>query len=143
MRTIMLGLFVCAGSCLAGNPLPAASIESDLDACIEREPSNAGSIACIETAAKRWDEELNRVYGQLMKQLPASARKPAREAQRKWIEFRDAEWKSIDAVHETMQGTMYAPMQAAARKDVVRRRVGELEHQLRFLEQHGGAEEKD
>jgi uncharacterized protein YecT (DUF1311 family) len=45
-----------------------------------------------------------------------------RHAQRRWLQYRDADLLLIDAVYELTKGTMYAPMQAYSHLRLVRER---------------------
>ena len=74
-----------------------------------------------------WDKELNRIWGELMRELPAPAKDSLRAAQRKWIAFRDAEHEALALAYGAMPGTMYLVMHADAVSSLTRDRVRELD----------------
>jgi uncharacterized protein YecT (DUF1311 family) len=78
-------------------------------------------------ATEAWDKELNRVWRELMAELPAAAKEPLRVAQRKWIAFRDAELEALASAYGAMPGTMFLVMQADAASTLTRDRVRQLE----------------
>lgn len=62
---------------------------------------------CIIAARERWDAELNRVYQILMQTLPDDSKRQLRDAQRKWIAFRDAQAASISTIVGTRDGSIH------------------------------------
>lgn len=101
-------------------------IDVELAAALEKDPSTHGQVRALERAARRWDEELNRVYRDLIAALPARARPTLRASQRAWIAFRDAERRAIAGVFGDLDGTMFQPMRAQAWLNVTRERVRTL-----------------
>src|SRR2546422_2085931 len=85
-------------------------IDKALDACIDKNGSTAGMVECTDKAYAAWDKELNKNYGELMRALNPKQKEALRLAQLEWIKYRDLEFKSIDSVYDTLQGTMYIPM---------------------------------
>jgi uncharacterized protein YecT (DUF1311 family) len=105
-------------------------IDKALDACIEKNGSTAGMTQCTETAFTAWDKELNRSYGEFMRQLKPAQKEALRLSQLEWIKYRDLEFKFIDAMYDSFEGTMYIPMRVDARLEVVKKRALELKHYL-------------
>lgn len=105
-------------------------IDKALEACIDKNGSTAGMVECTDKAYAGWDKELNKNYGELMRTLKPSQKETLRLAQLEWIKFRDLDFKLIDSVYDTMQGTMYIPMRVDARMEVVKRRALELKGYL-------------
>lgn len=103
-------------------------IDRFYEECIDKNASTAGMLDCTEKAFKKWDAELNRVYGELLKKLPPGKAADLRKAQRDWIIYRDSEFKLIDSLYGEMQGTMYVPAHAYARLRIVRERTLLLTH---------------
>jgi uncharacterized protein YecT (DUF1311 family) len=101
-------------------------IDAWLDACLEKDPSTQGMLTCLGEAYRRWDAELNRVYGALLARLTAEEAAALREAQRAWLKQRDATFKLLDGVYGRKEGTMFLTMRAADRVDVVEKRTFEL-----------------
>ncbi len=113
----------------ADNPDASATpdpIEQKVNRLRDRAASTADMVQAEEEGTKLWDGELNRVYGELLKRLPAADREVLRETQRRWIAFREENRRVIAAVYGRAQGTMYAPMAVAADSEVVRARVLQL-----------------
>ncbi|MCM2317145.1 MAG: DUF1311 domain-containing protein [Thermoanaerobaculia bacterium] len=125
MRAILLTLCAMAltTSLHAGEPSP---IDRNLEACIDRDPSTAGMVECIDEAFAAWDEELNAAYQAVAKLLTREQRDALKTAQRQWLAWRDAEFAMLDAIYATREGTMYLPMAAGDRMEVVKARAVEL-----------------
>lgn len=130
----MFGIGKAAGLLLAlgASEFAPHPIEASLEQCMASPQglSTQGTRACIDAAAKAWDRELNRVWGELRRELPAAAMDRLRAAQRQWIAFRDAEIAALDAAYGAMQGTMFQPMHAEAISALTRDRVRQLEATL-------------
>jgi uncharacterized protein YecT (DUF1311 family) len=105
-------------------------IDKWVDACVEKDYSTVGMMNCGEQAVQKWDAELNRVYQALKKQLNADGKKALKTAQKAWLKYRDKEFKTIGAVYGSRQGTMWLPVLAFARADVVKNRVLQLKEYL-------------
>lgn len=108
-------------------------IDLTTDSCIEKNPSTAGMLECYTRAEKEWDDELNRIYKLLKSELKPDAQDALKEAQRAWITQRDKEFGLITAIHGQMEGTMWIPVMAAKRADVVKARTLELQDYLDLL----------
>jgi len=110
-------------------------IDQALDACIEKNGSTAGMVECTDKAYAAWDKELNKNYGELMRALKPAQKEVLRAAQLEWIKYRDMDFKFIDSVYDTMQGTMYIPMRIDARMEVVKKRALELKGFLDLVQE--------
>lgn len=110
------------------DPLDAADA-----ACLDKAQSTADMANCENASYKRWDAELNRAYGELKKKLDASGQQALKDSQQKWLAFRDAELKTVGAVFDQLEGTMYIPMRAGAVRNVVKARAHELRDYLGLL----------
>jgi uncharacterized protein YecT (DUF1311 family) len=124
-------------------PAPVHPIDDALQKCMDNAKSTADMVACEDEAYKRWDEELNRIYGELGKRVDAKQREALKSSQLAWIKFRDQELQWVGALYGGFDGTMYQPMRIDAAKEVVRRRAGELQHYLDLLNEHGAPPEED
>ena len=105
-----------------------AQMESDARA--ELGPTTA-TAALYGEYTDHWDAELNRVYGYWMSLLPPEGQEVLRNAQRKWIAFRDAEEQLSIMCHlgnETPPhpGTMYLSFNAYRTMNLTRTRVLDL-----------------
>lgn len=128
---LLLPLLLSAGR-LSATEAPAHPIEAELARCLGTAEGSTtfGSLACIDAAHTAWDRELNRVYGELRKRLDVPGRDRLREAQRRWIAWRDAEIEAIGTIYGALDGTMYRVMQADAVLTLIRERARELDNRL-------------
>jgi len=108
-------------------------IDKALDACIDKNGSTAGMVECTDKAYAAWDKELNKNYGELMRALKPKQKEALRLAQLEWIKYRDLEFKSIDSIYDTMEGTMYIPMRISAHLEVIKKRTLELKDRLDLI----------
>ncbi len=108
-------------------------IDKSLEACIDKNGSTAGMVECTDKAYAAWDKELNKNYNDLMRTLKPSQKETLRVAQLEWIKFRDLDFKLIDSLYDTMQGTMYIPMRIDARMEIVKKRALELKGYLELI----------
>jgi uncharacterized protein YecT (DUF1311 family) len=70
--------------------------------------------------------------------LAKPAQKEAlRLAQLEWIKYRDLDFKLIDSIYDSMQGTMYIPMRIDARMEVIKKRALELKGYLDLVQEGG------
>ena len=106
------------------------TIDVTLENCMDKNPSTHGTIGCIVEAQKQWDAELNKQYKALTLKLTPAQKTALLNAQREWIKWRDLEYKSIDVLYSTMEGTMYQPMQLNDKMKVVKNRALELRSYL-------------
>ena len=60
-----------------------------------------------DEGVKLWDKELNRVYGELLQQLPKGDKSALKDSQQEWIRFRDRNLKLIQVAYGNAEGTMY------------------------------------
>jgi uncharacterized protein YecT (DUF1311 family) len=136
--TIVLICVSCTLATAAGplnQDLSPHPIDKALEACIDKNGSTAGMVECTDKAYAAWDQELNKSYGKLMRALKPSQKEALRLAQLEWIKYRDLDFKLIDSVYDTMQGTMYIPMRIDARMEVVKKRALELKGYLDLIQE--------
>jgi uncharacterized protein YecT (DUF1311 family) len=112
-------------------------IDKALEACIDKNGSTAGMVECTDKAYAAWDKELNKNYGELMRALKPKQKEALRLAQLEWIKYRDLEFKLIDSIYETLEGTMYIPMRIDARMEVIKKRAVELKDHLDLTKDAG------
>ena len=98
-------------------------INKQLDACIDKDSSTAGTIVCYDQAEKRWDNELNTIYKALLSKLNREGKKSLEQSQKQWIKYRDAELKAIRDIYGTMDGTMWNVIAVASAVEIVEDRV--------------------
>jgi uncharacterized protein YecT (DUF1311 family) len=112
-------------------------IDKALEACIDKNGSTAGMVECTDKAYVAWDKELNKNYSELVRTLKPAQKEALKSAELEWIKYRDLNFKFIDSIYDTMQGTMYIPMRIDARMEVIKKRALELKGFL-DLAQEGG-----
>ena len=110
-------------------------IDKALDACLDKNSSTAGMTNCIGGAYEKWDKELNRLSAELMKRLGPDGKATLKEAQVQWLKFRDSEFKLLDDIYSKLEGTMYIPMRASDRMELVKKRAVELKSHLELLKE--------
>ena len=101
----------------------AHPLDKQLEVCVEKDPSTAGMVSCIDVALKKWDQQLNKNYQTLMGKLNPAGKQTLKTAQLDWIKYRDAEFKVLDTIYATLQGTMYIPMHLDQKMQIVRHRA--------------------
>ncbi len=110
-------------------------IDKAEEACIDKDGSTAGMTKCADKAYVMWDKELNENYKALMKELSPKNRETLQAAQRKWMDYRDQEFKLIDAIYSQLEGTMYIPMRVEERIAIVKQRALKLGSHLELLKE--------
>jgi uncharacterized protein YecT (DUF1311 family) len=116
---------------------PQHPIDKTLEACIDKNGSTAGMVECTDKAYAAWDKELNKNYGELMRALKTAQKETLRLAQVEWIKYRDLQFKFIDSIYDTLDGTMYIPMRIDARLEVIKKRALELKDFLNLAKEGG------
>lgn len=109
-------------------------IEAAYAACIDKDPSTAGMLACASEAETAWDGELNAAYRELLGALKGKSLEAAKQAQRAWLAQRDREYALHEAIHEQLQGTMWGPVMADQRVTLVKSRAQQLRAYKSFLD---------
>jgi hypothetical protein len=71
-----------------------------------------------------WDEELNRVYRELMRKLSPEDQAILKESEQEWIKFRDSNRRLISELYGRVRGTENRLFAAAKVLDVVKSRPG-------------------
>lgn len=101
-------------------------IDLQRETCIEQNPTTVGMVECTVKAMEAWEQELNRVYQELLKRLPPEDQDALRKAQQAWLAWRDAEFRLIEQVYDRQAGTMFVSLMAAEKMKIVRTRVAQL-----------------
>lgn len=125
MRVILSTLFAVALT-MSVHAQKESPIDRKLSDCIDGDPSTAGMVGCIDDAYAAWDKELNAAYQALAKRLAPEPKDALKTAQRRWLEWRDAEFAMLDRIYATREGTMYLPMAAGDRMEIIKARAVEL-----------------
>jgi uncharacterized protein YecT (DUF1311 family) len=88
--------------------------------------STLGMIACNEREWAVWDERLNRLYKQALKDAEPKLAKALRETQRAWLQWRDKSCKLPGLENEG--GSIVGPLYTACMLDATARQALRLEH---------------
>ncbi len=128
----LLLIALAVGSPVSSSPESKSPIDKRCEQCMDKNPSTAGMVDCADKAFKEWDAELNKNYQKLRTKLKPAQQASLKAAQLQWVKYRDAEFKSIDALYSDLEGTMYVPMQSMSRVEIVKRRAVELENYVRL-----------
>ena len=93
--TICLFLLLCCQSVLAQENFCDTGRPHSIDVWFEKEMDKTGGVTVnirnVQSEAySRWDKELNRVYGELLRKFNQADKTRLREAQRAWLKFYEA-----------------------------------------------------
>ena len=120
----------------AGFAQRAKHIEQQLDSCLQKAINTLEMTSCEGAAYKAWDEELNKYYQLLQSTLREENKNTLKEAQRKWIAYRDQEFELIDAYcFSEHQGTMWNMVSIEKRVAIVKARALELKNYYEGLKE--------
>ena len=95
----------------------------------QQEPGGAstvGMINCITREWMVWDERLNRVYREALKEAPAKLARALRDAQRVWLQWREKRCKLPEIDNEG--GSIAGPLYTGCMLDATARQALWLEH---------------
>jgi uncharacterized protein YecT (DUF1311 family) len=113
---------------------PPDPVEERVNALRDKAKSTAEMVEAEDEGMKLWDKELNRVYAELLKQLPKEDKSALKDSQQEWIKFRDRNLKLIQIAYGNAEGSMYHVFAAHAALDVVKSRVLDLRGYLDVVE---------
>ncbi|WP_116786843.1 lysozyme inhibitor LprI family protein [Flavobacterium psychrotrophum] len=88
--------------------------------------NTAEMIACANKEYDTWDKEMNKYYKLLMGVLGTEEKAKLKEAQRRWITYRDAEIEFAATLNRNKEGTMWPVFFGSTRASIVRTRALEL-----------------
>ncbi|UUV22554.1 lysozyme inhibitor LprI family protein [Paenimyroides aestuarii] len=110
-------------------------IDKELKDCFDLEENytTKGMVDCINSATTKWDAELNMKYKKLLSILTVQQKEKLKISQREWIEYRDKEIEFSIQIYSDMQGTMWIPISAQKKLDLIRQRTIDLENYLADL----------
>lgn len=76
----------------------AVDIKTALYRCQDEDPHPSSDRACLSTATKEWDNQLNNVYQSLLSDLNPKAAGSLVDSERQWIQFQQKEEKAINGI---------------------------------------------
>ena len=108
-------------------------IDKEMEDCIKKDSTTSGMKTCALKALESWDKELNVAYGQLSRKLDKITKDNLLNSQRKWIEYRDREYKFIDNFFYNFQGSMYGSIMIGEKIGIVKQRTLALRAYIYYL----------
>lgn len=111
---------------LAGSPMAQADSYSQ---CMKGAMTTVAMHECSEAEWKRQDDRLNQNYKKAMSGLGEQQKGTLRDAQRKWVAYRDA---NCEMYYSLTGGTMDQLNGSGCRVDMTRQRADELEKLPQF-----------
>ncbi len=117
---------------VVSTPIPHP-IDATTLACLEENQTTLGMANCMGDAYSAWDAELNRVYQELLSELTPEQHTSLRAAQVQWLAYRDQEFAWINALYDSLDGTMYTILRIDRRVQIVKSRTQELQSYLEEL----------
>ena len=111
----------------------ANPIDIDYHACLAKDTSYANVCNCAYTAYDKWDKEMDKAYGKLLKILKKEKDKNVlKESQTAWMAYRDAEFKSYDNMFD-LPGAKWCGLRQDGRIDIVRSRAVQFSNYIEVL----------
>ena len=112
-------------------------IDALLDRRLQKAQSTVGMVECYVGITELWDHELNRVYRAVLadkedRKLNAEERLILVGAQRKWIQYRDAQNKAIATHYRKRDGSIWRITTARQVMDVTKQQALRLGSMLGF-----------
>ena len=128
-KGIIAALFVCSSIYSYGQDVRTEHvIDKQLNACLDsaENQTTLGMIECTIRAEDLWDVELNKYYKLLMGVLNKEQKILLKDAQVKWLAYRDSELNLSSDIYYGMEGTMWRIVYADRRMEIVKKRAEEL-----------------
>lgn len=116
----------------------SAKIDKDLQRCLDA-PDNTtvGMLECYWKAHDLMDKRLNVIYRRLLAKLAKPEQALLKDAQKKWLVYRDAELKFAAAADPSAGGSLGTVNRNAASYALLKARTAELEGYLSEIELSG------
>lgn len=131
-------IFGCLASISAWAEIGEIDFKTKL--CFDNAVTTAAMLECSSQSHRLWDQALNIIYRDLLQEMTLSQAKSLRTSQRKWLAFRDDEFRAIDAVFDGLEGTIQLPIRSMRRTAIVSDRVRQLDSLRLSLVGRGSAQ---
>lgn len=120
------------------NPSKIPSIEQAFLQCNNNTTCNVDSTNCASNAYNQYDKALNEIYNALIEKLNSKndIKQKLVESQRDWIKYRDKEFKFIEEMHGSLEGTKWYSILFSHKADIVKHRIEELEEYFYCISQY-------
>jgi uncharacterized protein YecT (DUF1311 family) len=90
--------------------------------------TTAGMVDCSHKAFVAYDKQLNEIYQKVLASVDPESAKQIRDAQRKWVAWREAQIKADNGPWRADRGTIASMDIEAMNVDAVRARIKELQY---------------
>jgi len=124
-------LHLAAGAGVTERAAVAAdTIEAQADKCFAsaRGQTTSGMTECSHEAYIAYDAQLNELYQRVLHSTDAESARLIREAQRRWLAWRQAEAAASNGPWRSDRGSMSDPDIEALKIDAIRERIKELSY---------------
>ena len=101
-------------------------IDKRLQKAIDRDISTANMKKAGRMALGEWEQELEKYYSGLIKELNDNEKVFLEKSQKDWQEYRKSEIEFFDALYGTMRGSMFSTLKVNGRMELVKQRALEL-----------------
>lgn len=98
-------------------------IDDQCKKCIDKDNSTLGMVDCLASATAQYDSLLNASYKRAMKKLSPELKESVRNAQRKWMAYRDAQLTATSDVYYSFEGTMWRLTFASDQMELVKKQA--------------------
>jgi uncharacterized protein YecT (DUF1311 family) len=130
-RVRPLGWLLMGLPCAFAQTPSANNIDGALKQCLSNpDATTLSMLECYGTAYQKMDQRLNEAYKALMAKLPADQKELLKGAQKKWLQFREAELKLSAALDPNAGGSLARVNASSNLYEVTKHRVEELESYL-------------
>ncbi|MEK8121676.1 lysozyme inhibitor LprI family protein [Methylocystis sp. IM4] len=123
---IVLAIFLTPA--FAGDAADPIAAEADKCFKTPQGETTAGMTACSHQAYIAYDKQMNELYRRVMESVDPQSQERIREAQRRWLAYRDAQRRADDGPWRADRGSMASPDIEAMNIDAVRQRIQELRY---------------
>ncbi len=121
-------LLLTIGRAVGDQTSDGKAIDEAYQACLDKADTTVAEYGCIDAASKGWDKLLNANYKAAMARLGAADKKLLREAQRKWLAYREADFAFRGGSWTQGQGTMLGVILADTGLQILKARAQALEN---------------
>jgi uncharacterized protein YecT (DUF1311 family) len=129
--SLVLFIFM-AGTTIYAAPQKKDPIDIAMDKAMEKNPSTAGMVQAAAQADEKWQKEIERTLGVLQKEMTAEQWKALQESQQAWVQYRDKELQTQNALYGSMEGTLWRPVAASSAMQLNRARALLLRDYIRM-----------
>ncbi len=129
ISVIILLLLLINRAILADEKEKEHPIDVWSEKCMKNAKSDEDMVKCAVKELELWDKELNKLYEELINKLEPKQKNALKTSQRKWIEFRNIEFKFIDALYD-LPGLLNVVYRYGWKVEIIRERALKLQRYL-------------